>query len=63
MAYEATQTVNISITYGHDGECVIMQFSQMAPHHRMTVRQTQEMIDSLEEALEKLAEDKKRKPN
>lgn len=63
MAYEAKQSVQIQIMYGHDDDCIIMQFSQMIQNNRMTIEQTREMITSLEGAIEKLFEHKGKKPN
>ena len=61
MAFETPQSIDISITYGHDDTHVIVQFSQMIQNNRMSEKQTKDMITSLKGALSKLTEHKKKK--
>ena len=44
----------IRISYGHDGECVLMVFSQSVRNNRMTIEQAEAMRGALADAIEKL---------
>ena len=50
------ENLPLKIHYGHDGNNVVMQFSQPVRNNHMTEKQTEDMIHGLQETLKVLRE-------